>query len=146
MQQDNPSIFESNSLSDSAKAHLLETTRWTKFLAILSFIFIALMLIGFIFMISAGSMMSSASSGMGGSPWMITIVWLLLGLFYWYPSVMLYKFSNAMKDGLNTANNELVENAFRYQKNFWKYMGIFTIVVISLYLIVIVAVVAGTAM
>jgi len=146
MQQDNPSIFESNSLSDSAKAHLLETTRWTKFLAILSFIFIALMLIGFIFMISAGSMMSSASSGMGSSPWMITIVWLLLGLFYWYPSVMLYKFSNAMKDGLNTANNELVENAFRYQKNFWKYMGIFTIVVISLYLIVIVAVVAGTAM
>lgn len=143
MPQDNLSIFESNSLSDSAKAHLLETTRWTKFLAILSFIFIALMLIGFIFMISAGSMMSSASSGMGTSPWMITLVWLFLGLLYWYPSVMLYKFSNAMKDGLNTANNELVENAFRYQKNFWKFMGICTIAAIALYLILIVVIVAN---
>ncbi|MDI9320741.1 MAG: DUF5362 family protein [Phycisphaerales bacterium] len=146
MQQDNTNIFESGSLSDTAKAHLLETTRWTKFLAILSFIFIVLMLIGFIFMISASSMMPAANPRVGVAPWMITFVWLLLGLIYWYPSVMLYKFSNTMKDGLNTANNELVENAFRHQKNFWKFMGICTIVFIALYVVLIIVVVAGAAM
>lgn len=64
-------------------------------------------------------------------------------LLYWYPTLMMYKFSKSMKDGLTHSNNELIESGFRYQKNMWRFMDIFTVVIISIYVIVIIAAIIG---
>ncbi len=142
--QDNTNIFDAT-FSETSKAHLLETTRWTKFLAILMFIFIGLMLLGVISLLISGSALNSMSPGFSAmGPVFPTTIFLFVILLYWYPTNMLYKFSANMKTGLLSNNAELIEKGFRCQKNMYKFMGIFTITILALYFIVIVFAVIST--
>ncbi|KAA5534899.1 hypothetical protein F0919_09875 [Taibaiella lutea] len=132
-------IFEGG-LDERSKAYLLETTRWTKFLAIIGFIFIGLMLVVALAMFTMGSYVSSFAGlgsyfgvGMG-------LLYIVIGVLYLFPILSLLKFSTNMKAGIQTSNIELITEGFRHQKNLFKFMGIMTIIVIALYLILIVVV------
>lgn len=135
--QDNTNIFDAT-FSETSKAHLLETTRWTKFLAILMFIFIGLMLLGVISLLSSGAAFSGMTQGFSAyGPVFSSTVFLFIILLYWYPTFMLYKFSTDIKAGLTGNNQELIESGFRCQKNMYKFMGILVITILVLYLILI---------
>jgi hypothetical protein len=137
MSEQDLNIFEGG-LDERSKAYLLETTRWTKFLSIIGFIFIGLMLIVALAMFTMGSYVSSFAGlgsyfgvGMG-------MAYLVIIALYIFPVLSLLRFSTNMKAGIQTSNAELITEGFRHQKNLFKFMGIMTIVVISLYLIMIV--------
>jgi hypothetical protein len=140
MYQDNTSIFE-NILSENSKAHLLETTRWTKFLAIMGFIFLGLMFLGLISVLFSQSNVYNMAPGMAqmGILWMVIFFVLLIGL-YIYPIIMLYKFSTNIKSGLLTNNTSLVETGLRCQKNMFKYLGVVTIFTLAMYVLMIAAI------
>lgn len=145
MLEQNTNIFEGG-LDERSKAYLLETTRWTKFLAIMGFILIGLMVVGSLFLFAFGASMSSTySSGMSGFGGLggymgigMGLLYLLIAAFYLFPIISLFKFSTNMKLGINTNNAELITEAFRHQKNLYKFIGILTIIVIVLYLLIIV--------
>lgn len=152
MLQQDSNIFEGG-LDERSKAYLLETTRWTKFLAIMGFIFLGLMIIGSLVLFAFGASMSSTYSGMSGFGGLggymgigMGLLYLLIAAFYLFPIISLYRFSINMKRGINTNNAELVTEAFRHQKNLYKFIGILMIIVIALYLlIIVVAALAGIA-
>jgi hypothetical protein len=137
MEQNDANIFE-HGLDETAKAHLLETTRWTKFLAIMGFIFTGFFIIAALAVMTMGSMFSSVP-GMGGLGAGMGIgigfVYLVVAVIYLYPVYALFKFSSSMKRGINTGSQDLITDAFRYQKNMYRFIGIMMIIGIAIYLL-----------
>ena len=112
------------------RAYILETVRWTKFLAILGFIFIGLMLLFGFFSI----LLAAGSSGLS----IIAGVWiLLLVAVYVYPVYALVKFSNNMKMAMTVSSQMHLNEGLRYQKSMYKYIGITTIITLILNMLVI---------
>lgn len=139
MEQQNLNVFETGGLDERSKAYLQETTRWTKFLAIMGFIFVGFMLIAAILFLIVGSA-TSAYSGSSlealGSTGLF-VMYLLIAAFYFYPAYALWKFSTNMKSGINTDNQEQIIEGFRYQKNMYRFIGIASILSIALFLVAI---------
>jgi len=132
MLQQNPDEFETG-LDETAKAHLLETTRWTRFLAIC---FIFIMVLSGIYIVMA-TYTTSAMAQIETSLAVIisVIVIVILAALYCYPIYALFRFSSRMKQGIQNNNRDLINEGFRYQKTLFRYMGILTVVSIALMLL-----------
>jgi hypothetical protein len=141
---ENQSQFESFELqlNETAIQYLKESAKWSLFLAIMGFIGIGFMLLAAIVM---GTMMSSALgaatpiAGMGG---MLSGVYVVMAILYFFPIYYLYKYAADMKTALNSRNNDLLTSALGYLKSHHKFLGISIIVVISLYILMIIGFVA----
>jgi hypothetical protein len=139
---ENENILDGNSLemnssanrlavSPKAMAFLSETSGWGKFLAIVGFCFAGLIVIlGF----SLGAIFSSMGMDQQ-NPFSgyIGVIYSALGVLYFFPSYYLYKFSSQLKIALKTKDDESLAVAFENLKSLYKFMGIFTIIIIGLY-------------
>jgi hypothetical protein len=116
-------------VTGEAKGYINETRKWAKFLAILGFIGSGIIAIVAVF---AGSMFSEI---WGGASFMITILYLLMALLYFFPSLYLYRFSEKANKALYKKDSNELEDALGNLKSTFKFYGIAAIVVISLYLL-----------
>ncbi|XMO85756.1 DUF5362 family protein [Algibacter sp. AS12] len=144
------SAFESFELevSEDIIGYLNETAKWTYFLSILGFIGIGFMVLGGIgvsLYTGMNQVGGTDAYGLGYSAG-VGIVYIILALVYLFPVLYLFKFSNKMKQALKLKNNEAFKMAFLNLKSHYKYMGIFTIVIFSLYILVIIGVATGAAL
>lgn len=140
--------IESNdlSLTTGSKMFLKESAGWTKFISIVGFVFLGLLVIVALF---AGSLIGAAmeSSGMammGGA--FITALYLAMAVLYFFPIYYLFQFSSKMKAALREQSSDLLQQAFENLKSHYKFMGIFLIIVLGLYAIVLVFAGLGAAM
>lgn len=120
-------------VDDTTRANLHELGRWSKFLAILMFIMMGLMVVFSIFM----STTMATSLGLGGAMAGIGIamLYLLLAAMYFYPSFALYKYAVLMKRALKTEDQVSFNSAINWLKNSFKYVGIFMIILIGIYIL-----------
>jgi len=126
-------------LEIQAEVYLRETRKWTKFFAILGFIFIGLMVFMSIGMFAASNMMSAYTSvPMGG----IAVFYLLLIGVYFFPVYYLLQFSNKAKEALISRSSQTLTEAMKYIKSHYKFVGIMTIVMLALYPIIIIGAIA----
>ena len=127
-----------------SRSFLSNTAKWGKFLAILGFIVVGLMVAGGLFSIA---FLGAFSDGAGLSGFMGTgllgVFYLVIALLYLLPVLYLYKFSTKMETGLRYNNEDVVTESFRNLKSLFKFMGILTIVMMALYVLLIIAMVAG---
>lgn len=128
-------------ISNTAINDLSETGKWTKFLSIIGFIFSGLIVIMGFF---AGSIMSLIPNGQidnmfNGIGIIIGGMYILIGLLYFFPSWYLFKFSQKIKKALSTQNNNdlNLNAAFKNQKSFYKFWGIYMIITIGIYVLLI---------
>jgi uncharacterized membrane protein YjgN (DUF898 family) len=132
--------------------HLTETAKWGKFLAIIGFITCGLLLIVSFFV---GSIMSStaalapystselrAASNLGGA--FFTMIYIIGAVIYFFPCLYLYRYSVRMKTALNTNDQTKLNQSLKSQRMLYRYIGIVTIITISLYVIGLL--IGGTAM
>ena len=137
LNQDQPDIF-SFEMDETAKSTFLEMTSWTKFLAIIGFIFMGIFIIVGFFVATSMSNMPALSSGMcdlGSSG--IVLVYIILAALYFYPTYALLKYSTGMKAAMNTNDKVQFNQALAYLKNMFKYIGILMIIVLAIYGLVI---------
>ncbi|MGB5417263.1 DUF5362 family protein [Algibacter sp.] len=144
------SAFESFELevSDDIKGLLKETSSWTYFLSILGFIGIGFLVIFGIFF---GAIMSNASGlgnanpyeNLGFSMGYFGLIYVVLALVYFFPIFYLFNFSRKMKSALTSSNNEDFKAAFTNLKSHYKFMGIFTLIIISIYLLIFIGAMAS---
>jgi hypothetical protein len=122
-----------------AAAYLLETSKWAKFLAIMGFILTGIIVLFALFAGSFMSMMPQSEMGNmpGGFGAIMTGVYLLLGIIYFFPSWYLFKYAQHLKEALASRNDEVLVVAFENQKSLYKFWGIFAIVMLALYGIMI---------
>lgn len=122
-------------VDETAKAYLLETARWTKFIAIFLLIVSGLMiLLGLGVAVMLGNSNDSSNpmlAALGGVG--LAVIYIFFFGLYIYPTWALYKFSKLTNASMNTANQQQFNEALRYQKNMYKYTGILLIIVLALY-------------
>lgn len=122
-----------------AEVYLRETAKWAKFLAVIGFIFMGLMVLGsfavFAFAGSIGSLMPFPIGGIG-------FLYLVLAGVYFFPIYYLLQFANKAKHALASKSTQSLSESMKNMKSHYKFMGIFTIVMLALYPIgIIVAVI-----
>ncbi len=121
-------------ISESAQTYLKETSGWTHFIAILGFIFVGLLVVGAIVV----SLFLSAMNNEEFEPILSLLaggIYLLVGVLYFFPILFLYRFATNMKKALEKKDNENLDKAFMNIKSHYKFMGIFTIIFIALYIL-----------
>ena len=151
-QNQDTSIFRLG-IDPSSKAHLAEAARWARFLAIVGFIMCGLIVLLGVF---AGSIFSSFSGRLGsdfggasemggGLRAMLSVIYILGALLYFFPCLFLFRFANLMKAAIATDEQENLNKSFQNLKVMFRYVGILTIIVLTLYLIGILITIMGVA-
>jgi len=116
------------------RAYILETVRWTKFLAILGFIVMGIVFIsGLLLAVVMPSLTLFPGAGTSGAVNSVGLIFLV-GV-YFYPIYALSKFSSNMKVAMTTSSQLHLNEGLRYQRSMYKYIGILTIVMLIFYLL-----------
>jgi len=115
-------------------SYLRSTKPWTKFLSVLGFIMVAFsVLIGLLFMIGRNLFPQGAPT------FFVSIMYMLFSLIYLFPSIYLFKYSSSISRFLNTGREIDMEYALSYQKSFWKFVGIVSLIAIIIAVLGIIA-------
>lgn len=120
-------------VTEEMRSYIYEISKWARFLSIIGFILSAFLIIGS-FGIGAAltnnpSMVAQLGPLAGAGAIGVTIVYLVLALMYFYPSLLLFRFSNKGKQGVLYGDQESLDNAMMNMKSLFKFWGIFTIVI-----------------
>ena len=136
--------LEQLTLTSTSKSFLKEKVKWTNFLSILGFILIALMLVLAAFSTTIFNMVAKMQPGIPESLGLsLAITYLVLSIIYFFPVYYLLQFSRKMKKALITKNNETLASAFEKLKSHYKFIGVFTIITLSLYALLIIVSLMG---
>ena len=126
--------FNSNSpvgLTEGAVAHISGIRKWAKFLSILGFVFIGLMVVLIPVMIASSSYM-----GLYGVGAATTIPFILVIALYVYPIYTLFMFSKHSKLAILGSDAAQYEIAFKFLKQHYQFMGILAIIILSIYAVI----------
>jgi magnesium-transporting ATPase (P-type) len=129
-------------VSDQAKRFLSEAGKWGRFISIIGFIMIALMVI---FSLFAGVMFGNLP-GLDELPFpsaIFSLVYLLIAALYFFPVFYLYRFSYRIREALNRNDEAILESSFENLKSHYKFIGILLIVMLALYALIFVFAVIG---
>ena len=122
-------------VSETSTQYLQEVSKWARILALISFSFI---LLYFIFgLLSVFTSQSPAASFFLFLALSIPLVLILIPLSY------LYKFSENLKIGIENNSLAYYTEAFRFFRSYYKYIGIFTLIVLILYFFAFSIMIAG---
>ncbi|MDZ4824060.1 MAG: hypothetical protein SH856_11425 [Flavobacteriales bacterium] len=132
------------SLESAARQHLLGSGKWAKFLAIIGFIIIGLIVIVALF---AGYFLSNLSASMGGmgggSTVMITAVYLILAVVMFFPTLYLLHFSNHAIQASTMGNVASLTAALFNLKRCFRFIGVLYIIYLSLVVLFLLLAIVG---
>lgn len=123
-----------------SKDFLSEIARWSFFFAILGFISIAVLLVFAILIGTVYAPIVDAAAGQQGLPSLgisLSITYFIVAIIYVFPVLYLLQFSKKMKAALESKNDDALADAFGMLKSHFKYVGVLTIILISLYVLLI---------
>ncbi len=144
-QNQNSSLFELGVSSD-AKSHLGEAAKWARFLAICGMITLVLMIVFGIIASLAFSKAASeyddiyrqggvSSQGLGAG---MMVVYILIGLLYFFPLLFTLQFANKMKLALTSGDDLMLAESFRSLKKTFRYLGVLTIIGLAFFIMALV--------
>ena len=121
-------------ISHEIKTYLRGISKWGKFLSVVGFIGIGIfVLLGIVF-----SLMGNMICPYGSIPHAYYIGWMgyiyvVFGLLYFFPTYYLMRASNNLRKGLVSTNQHFLTVGFRNLKSVFKFFGVMTIVICSIY-------------
>ena len=120
------------SISSQTKDHLHEAAKWAYFLSIVGFVGLGLMVLGGLISMFAGAALQGSSGEMG----VLGIIYLIGAVLYFFPTYYMFLFAQKIKAACSATSQSDLESGIENLKSFFKFVGIFTIVIISLYLLI----------
>lgn len=136
----------------TAKAHLSEAARWARFLAIVGFVLIGLVVIAALFAGAIFSTYLNAFSPQGGDVAAtgmsvgITLYMIACAAVGFFPVLFLYRFSAKTKAALASGDQETLNKSFQNLKIYFRYIGILTIIFLALYAIILLVALLGAGL
>lgn len=115
-------------INDTSQANLIAAAKWGRFLAIVGFIFCALMVIGGFYLDSILSRSSYYGAARGTN--FVGIAYSIVALILFFPCLFLLKFSNKAHEAVRSSNQGSLDSAFVNLKSLFKFYGIFTIIML----------------
>jgi len=123
-----------NQLTSAAVGYLQESAKWSKFMAIIGFVGIGLMVLVSLFMAIGFSVMKSSNiPGLPFSMSVFSILYVLFAAIYFFPVYYLYQYATKTSAALHSKNKQLLADGLENLKSHHKFLGIFTLIIISLY-------------
>lgn len=130
------SLFELQ-VDHEVSSHLGQTAKWAKFLAIVGFIGCGFILLAVLFVGTLSSFsVSPLSAATVAGGFMQIVLLIATGVLYFLPCLFLFNFSKKMQLAIRNNDQYSLVASFRQLKLVFKYIGIITIVIISIYLLV----------
>jgi uncharacterized membrane protein YjgN (DUF898 family) len=148
---DNNQNLFSLTIDPVTKAHLYETAKWARFLAIIGFVFLGLMVIAGIAMSFLFSSMPNMDADLDTPSPMASVFtggmiffYILMAAIMFFPLLYLYRFAERVKFSIEGNDQETLNSSFHQLKMCFRYVGIFTIVMLGFYaLVFIMAILTG---
>jgi hypothetical protein len=123
-----------NQLTTAAVGFLQESAKWSKFMAIIGFIGIGLMVLVSLFMAIGFSAMSASTMPELPFPMSVfSILYVLFAVIYFFPVYYLYQYATKTSAALHSKNKQLLADGLENLKSHHKFLGIFTLIIFSLY-------------
>ncbi|MEI8047841.1 MAG: hypothetical protein WCI92_10725 [Bacteroidota bacterium] len=122
--------------------YLLKAAKWGKFLAILGFVVTGLCIvsgIGMIFVINRIPE-DMLPLNMSFSPQIVIVFYILFAGIYTIPVFFLNSFSNNAIRAINLSDSAVLTTSIKNLKNLFVFVGVSTIVILSLYTIILIVV------
>lgn len=142
--ESNLSVSPGGAVGAAVIDQLARTKGWTRFLSVLLWIGSVFLIMGALAMMAMGAFAGSIGdevsqqfAAIGGAV-VVGVFYLLLALVYIYPALKLGKFSSRVSDLMNVPSESNLIAALNEQRAFWKYMGIWMIIGIALYFLIII--------
>jgi hypothetical protein len=117
-------------ISTQNKNHLQEAAKWAYFLAIVGFVGLGLMVVGGLVVMMVGTTVAGVGE-MGAAG----IIYLIMAVLYFFPTYYLFIFAQKIKSACASGSQSDMDTGLENLKSLFKFLGIMTIVVISLYLL-----------
>ncbi len=124
-------------ITDEITTYLDGAGTWGKFLAILGFVCVGLIVVGGFIMCIVLAFIPGELGDMPFPPFLFGLFYLIIGAIYLLPILYLYRFSTGIKTALMLKNQEQFTKAFFNLKALYRFIGIFTVVIFVLYLLVL---------
>jgi hypothetical protein len=125
---------QSIQINDEIKHYLRVISKWAMFFAILGFVGLGFLCLAAFFFLLSGA---AFRNGYYGSPNLIVgFVYLIFVIVYFFPVNLLYKFASKTRRGIDDNDQNLFADGLRSLMFQYKYVGILTIIIISLYLLI----------
>ncbi len=134
---------EQLSLNPEIRSFLKETAKWTFFISIIGFIYVGIIVIAGIAMGFSSGFMPDTGTPMPISMGAIGIVYAILGLVTLIPFLYLFRFSTNMSTALRNNSESSLTASFSNLKSHYKFYGIFIIVALGIYVLILIGVVIG---
>ena len=129
-------------LNETAKGFLKETAKWAYFLSILGYIGIGFIVIAAIFAGTIFTAMGNMGGHMGSigafGGTFIMLLYLAIGIVYFFPIYYLNKFASNLKVALKNNNTDSLTVSLGYLKSHYKFIGIMMLVMFAIYALVFV--------
>jgi hypothetical protein len=133
-----------NQLTSAAVGYLQESAKWSKFMAIIGFVGIGLMVLVSLFMAIGFSVMKSSNiPGLPFSMSVFSILYVLFAAIYFFPVYYLYQYATKTSAALHSKNKQLLADGLENLKSHHKFLGIFTLIIISIYGLIFVFAILG---
>ena len=133
-----------NQLTSAAVGFLQESAKWSKFMAIIGFIGIGLMVLVSLFMAIGFSVMKPSNiPGLPFSMSVFSILYVLFAAIYFFPVYYLYQYATKTSAALHSKNKQLLADGLENLKSHHKFLGIFTLIIISIYGLIFVFAILG---
>lgn len=137
--ESNQSLF-SLTIDPVTKAHLSETARWGRFLAIIGFVFLVLMVVAIIgilvYMGSGNAQLPEGGAALfPGFGVAMAVYYIIIAAIWFIPLLYLLRFSNAMRTALYGNDQQALNTSFMNLKSCFKFVGIVTIILLVLSLL-----------
>lgn len=128
-------------VTDQVKDNLRITAKWARFLAIVGFVNIGLMLIGGIWMLGmTGSIPTEDvpyASGFEAMFRYMAYLYIILCIIVFFPNLYLYKFGTSTLKSLESAEQLDFDEGIENLKKLFRFIGILVAIFIGLYMLIL---------
>ena len=133
----NESATNAMTVTESMQSDLLCAAKWAKFLCIVGCVGVAIMLIASLGMIVIGGLLTKVFPNMPFGP-ALGFLYLIIAALYIYPLMKGFQFANATKAACLYNDQYQLARGVTGLKDVIKFTGILTIVVLSIYAIILI--------
>jgi len=128
--------------------YLNEAAKWAKYLGIIGFVMCALLvftgLISGSILRSSFSQVNSELRPMENISGVFLAFWFIVAaLLYFFPSFYLFRFASSMQTAFINNDQATLNAAFRNLKSCFKFWGVFFVIILSLYALIIIFSIVG---
>ncbi|MEI6947293.1 DUF5362 family protein [Paraflavisolibacter sp. H34] len=144
-----PELF-SLTIDPQTKAHLVETSKWARFLAIVGLALSVLMVVAALFFMFSSTGQTPAEGEYGNTSLLQNVgAYALIPILFYalvtvFPLVFLLRFANKMRAALSGNDQRVLNESFHNLKACFRYLGIVTIIVLALYILAFVLGIFGS--